>query len=150
MFILSGRSLQLARKNFDDNRNERNADDTNHNELEVSFDPRKVSEKVSCTHANEDPGESSGNIVECVFFPVHAGDPCHKRRKGSDDRKESCEKNGFPSVAFVKTLGLDEMSAVQPSRVKIKSFGAKPKAYLVIDGISKNAGDNENKTAERE
>src|SRR6476620_3947984 len=108
--VLYGRGVFTAEEKLNQHRSRRKQDDGDHDRFEVFLQvyPKLLFHQFVQVMAQEqhrsNPCNASNNIIEAELFLIHVYNACNYRRKGSDERKETCKNDRAAAMFVVKIL----------------------------------------------
>ncbi len=129
---------------FEGDREERDDDDADHDELEVLLDDGYVAEEIAGTEDAPDPDQSADHVEGEEAAVVHRADACHEGGEGADDGNEAGDDDRLAAVTVEELLRLLQVVHVQPADVfAAEDLGAQDLAEVVVRGIAQDGGDAE-------
>ena len=119
-------------------------DDRKNDEGKVSLYGRQVAEIVAPHYKKCDPCNTAEDIVTSKARVRHFPNPCHKGRKGTDDRDESRYNYSFASVLFIKVVGSVKILPVEKTNIfLVKYFRTNKLSYRIVHSIAGDSGYGE-------
>ena len=132
-FLLSGK---LCPPNFNQHRQNRDANDAENNDFEVVFDNGNLTEEIACERKAAYPNRTAEKAVPQKTAVGHVAHTGHKRGKGAYDGHKTRDHQGAATVFFIELLGLVDVAAFQKPVVAGKYLFTEVPAKEVVDMVA--------------
>src|SRR5262245_25820349 len=106
-------SVPPAPPPLDEDRQHRQENDREDNEVEVALHPGSRAEEVAGDEEERYPGDAAREIEDPETSIRHAADAGHERREGADNRHEARQHNRLAAMLLIKPMRPQQVLLVQ-------------------------------------
>jgi hypothetical protein len=134
-------SLTAMTPDFNHTWQNRDQDNAHNQQLQVFLHHRQIAKQVAGIGEQQHPEQRTRYVEQREVAIGHMAHTGNKRRKGSHDRHEARQDNGFSAMTGIKRMGFIQIAATENLLVRITEQPfAKQAANGVVQCIAQNRG----------